>query len=159
MPTVVKLSIPELYTAANIGVLRQIESVRKGLPDKHGFDGMNGWSVHIDGAAGEIAVAKCLGTYWGGSCNTFKTEGDVGKLEVRTRSKDYYDLIVRDDDRDDSIFVLVIHPTGREYTVVGWITGRDAKQNKWRKDYGGRPPAYFVPQSELRDISELTKCA
>jgi hypothetical protein len=140
--------------AAQIGVLRQLEAVRKGLPDRHGFDGDTGWTIHIEGAAGEIAAAKALGLYWGGTVNTFKTEGDVGNIEVRTRSKPHYDLLVRDNDKNESVFVLV---TGKspKYNVVGWILGKDAKKTEWYADYGNRPPAYFVPQNCLRPIEEL----
>lgn len=152
--TQIVLTLGELHMAAEIGVLRQLEAIRKKLPDRHGFDGDTGWTIHIEGAAGEIAVAKVLGKYWGGTVNTFKSEGDVGKLEVRTRSKDYYDLIVRDNDKDDSIFILV---TGKSptFNVVGWILGKDAKNPEWKQTYGDRPSAYFVPQKELKSIEFL----
>jgi hypothetical protein len=150
----VKLTLGELHMAAQIGTLRHIEALRKGLPDRYGFDGETGWTVHIEGAAGEIAVGKTLGIYWGGSVNTFKTEADVGKLEVRTRSKDYYELLIRDSDSSDSAYVLV---TGKAptYNVVGWIFGKDAKQPQWKKEYGGRPAAYFVPHDSLLSIDIL----
>jgi hypothetical protein len=152
--TQIVLTLGELHMAAEIGVLRQLEAIRKKLPDRHGFDGDTGWTIHIEGAAGEIAVAKILGTYWGGTVNTFKTEGDVGKLEVRTRSKDYYDLIVRDNDKDDSVFILV---TGKapNFNVIGWILGKDAKNTEWKQTYGDRPGAFFVPQKELKPIDSL----
>jgi hypothetical protein len=153
----VQLTWGELHMAAQIGVLRQLEAIRKGLPDRHGFDGDTGWTIHIEGAAGELAVAKVLNMYWGGTVNTFKTEADVGsKIEVRTRSKDNYDLLVRNNDPDDSIFILV---TGKapKYNVIGWITGKDAKKEEWKQDYGGRPTAYFVPQNALNSLESLPK--
>jgi hypothetical protein len=127
--------------------------VQKGLEDKHGFDG-EPWNIDIEGAAGEIAAAKALGVYWGASVNTFKVGGDVGGLEIRTRSKSEYELLIRDNDPDDSIFVLV---TGRSpnFEVVGWMKGKDAKREEWKQTHGGRPPAYFVPQSELHSIESL----
>lgn len=151
----IKLSISEMHIAAQIGSMRQIQALAKGLPDRHGFDGLDGWSVHIEGAAGEMAVAKALNLYWGGSVNTFKSLGDIGsQLEVRTRSKDYYELIIRPNDKDDSRYVLV---TGRapNYNVVGWIKGKDAKQEKWSKTHGNRPAAFFVPHKELNDIGTI----
>jgi len=127
---------------------RQIEALRQHRPDRHGFDGEDGWTIHIEGAAGEMAVAKLRNRYWNGSVNTFKTGGDVGAVQVRTRSKAHYDLIVRDDDRNDDAFFLVIGSIP-VFDVVGWIKGRDAKRPEWLQTYGERPPAYFVPQSAL----------
>jgi len=147
------LTIGELHLAAQNGSLRQIESMSRGLPDKHGFDGP-GWNVHIEGAAGEIAAAKALGVFWGGSVNTFKSEGDIGNLEIRTTSTKNNRLIVRNGDNDNAIFVLVVGraPT---YEVVGWMRGKDAKQEKYVSAPGGRPPAYFVPRSDLNPIESL----
>jgi hypothetical protein len=47
--------------------------------------------------------------------------------------------------------------TGRcpEYRVRGWITGAEAKRAEWLRNYGGRPPAYFVPAEQLRGIEEI----
>ena len=151
----VKLTGSELYLAAQVGVARQMEAMRKGLPDKHGFDGIEGWTVHIEGAAGEVAVAKALGVYWNGSLNTFKSQADVQRLEVRTRSKSYYELLIRPDDDSKAVFVLV---TGRapDFEVRGWIQGSEAKKDEWLQTYGGRPPAYFVPHDALHPISELS---
>lgn len=151
----VKLTWHELMTAAQIGLRRQIEAMAKGLPDKHGLDAEKGWGVHIEGAAGELAFAKATNRYWGGSVNTFKVGGDVGDIQVRTRSRDDYELLVRDDDRDEDCFVLVI---GRapKFKIMGYLTGKDAKQSKWRQTHGGREPAFFVPQSELRSVTELS---
>ncbi len=151
----ITLTVGELHMAAQIGCLRQIESLVKKLPDRHGFDGTDGWSIHIEGAAGEIAVSKALNVYWGGSVNTFRTAADIGtKLEVRTRSNYDYDLIVRDNDKALSVYILVVGkiPTFR---VVGWIRGSDAKNEAWLKTYGNRPAAYFVPQSCLNPIETL----
>jgi hypothetical protein len=73
---------------------------------------------------------------------------------VRTRSKHGYDLIVRRDDRDDDVFVLV---TGgpHDFEVRGWMFGRDAKANKFKANYGNYGEAYFVPSRELRPVEEL----
>lgn len=149
----ITLTWSECLLASQIGMLRQIESLKKGLPDKHGFDGL-GWDVHIEGAMGELAVAKYLGVYWSGSVNTFKNLPDVDSLEIRTRSKPEYELIVRENDSDDSVFVLV---TGKcpKYTLVGCIPGAQAKSPQWRKTHGGRPPAYFVPHSALLPVAEI----
>jgi hypothetical protein len=147
----VRLTPGEMEYAANVGAKRHIEALAKGRPDKHGFEG-EGWSVHIEGACGELAFAKALNKHWGGSVNTFKGGGDVGSVQVRTRSKSHYGLLVREDDDDNAAFVLVVGKEGR-YRVVGWTWGGDAKRKQWRKKHGGRPAAYFVPQSALTPIN------
>jgi len=137
---------------SDIGRMRHLSSIKAGLQDSHGFDGC-GWSEHIEGACGEMAVAKHLGIYWDGSVNTFH-QCDLPGLQVRTRSRHDYDLIVRPSDRDDDIFVLV---TGKcpHYTIHGWIAGRDAKKQEYEAAHGGRPTAYFVPRSALQCLSNL----
>jgi hypothetical protein len=150
----VTLSPHEMATAAWVGVRRQVEAKRKGLPDKHGFDG-DGWGSHIEGAGGEMALAKALGVYWDGGVNTFKRD-DLPGIQVRTRSRHDYELLVRSADSGDEVFVLV---TGQmpEYRIHGWIRGADAKRAEWEKCHGGRPPAFFVPQGELKPMSTLRR--
>lgn len=144
----VTLDWSELELAAAVGLRRQLSSLRDQREDKHGFSGP-GWTIHIEGACGELAVAKALGRYWNGSVDNFRGPDLVGFLQIRTRSNAYYDLIVRPDDADQDVYILV---TGRapEFEVHGWIRGRDAKQEMWLRTYGDRPPAYFVPQSALQ---------
>jgi len=150
---IVTLSWWELAAASEVGRMRQLAAVRAGRPDRHGFKGP-GWDVHIEGAAGEMAVAKGLGLYWDASVDTFKGSPDLPGIQVRTRSRDDYDLIVRPDDPDNEVFVLV---TGRSPTfwLRGWINGREAKQEQWKRTYGGRPGAFFVPVSALHPVNNL----
>ena len=147
----VVLTINEAKLAASVGMHRHMEAISHGLPDKHGFTAEDGWTIHIQGAAGEIAAAKALNRYWNGSVNTFKRGGDVGKLQVRTRSRMDYDLIVRPDDRDSDVFILVLGGIP-SFRVAGWILGSDAKCEAWLQTHGNRPAAYFVPQESLHRI-------
>lgn len=146
----------ELELAAAVGLRRQLSSMRDQREDRYGFSGP-GWSIHIEGACGELAVAKAMGRYWNGGVDTFKgpdvpgQAADTGSIQVRTRSNRDYDLIVRPNDADQDVFILV---TGRapEFEVHGWIRGREAKQEMWLRTYGDRPPAYFVPQAALQRL-------
>lgn len=148
----ITLAPHEMAIAAWVGVRRNIESRRRGLPDKHGLSG-EGWNEHIEGAGGELAVAKMLNLYWDGSINTFK-RADLAGVQVRTRSHHGYDLLVRPDDSPEDAFV---HVTGRmpHYRIHGWMTGAEAMQDRWMAHHGDRPAAYFVPRSELRPIQTL----
>lgn len=151
--TAVTLEWFEVARAALVGVSRNVEAMRKGCVNRMPIN--DEWSIHILGALGECAFAKATGRYWAGSVNTFKRGGDVGLVQVRTRSCDHYDLIVRHDDADEDVFVLV---TGgpNDFTIRGWMLASEAKQKKYRNDYGGHGVAYFVPQSELRPIGDLS---
>lgn len=152
-PIPVALTLAETRAAIEVGVLRQIEAIRQGRPDRFGAKTDDGWSLHIEGAAGEMAVAKMLGRYWDMPVNTYKAGGDVGDIQVRTRSRSDYDLIVRSGDRDGDMFVLV---TGRipRFQVHGYIRGVDAKRPEWARRHGGRASAFFVPQSALTPFRE-----
>jgi hypothetical protein len=140
----------EWAMAVGVGIRRQMASISR--PDNHGFHG-DGWGVHIEGACGEMAVAKAVNVYWDGSVNSFRRP-DLPGIQVKTRSEDFYDLIVRPCDDDDAAFVLV---SGKSpsFTIHGWIRGAEAKQEAFLQTHGGRPPAYFVPKDRLRPIGEL----
>lgn len=149
----VQLTNAELFQGAIVGVFRHIQAISKGLRDKHGFDGETGWHVHIEGALGELALAKALGVYGGLTAATFHAP-DIGDLYVRTRTLDHWDLLVRPNDPSDAIFALVVGSSGK-YRVVGYISGRDAKRQEWFKTLTpGRPAAYFVPQDALTPFGE-----
>lgn len=141
--------------ASSVGLRRAIDSILNGRRQAAGDVDPTGvlalWQQHIEGALGEMAFAKALGRYWSGSVNTFKNGGDVGDVQIRTRSRTDYDLIVRARDRDEDYFVLVVGCCPI-YTIVGYMKGGDAKQERWGKNHGGHGAAYFVPQNELRPL-------
>ena len=142
------LTESEMLTAALIGARRQLGALLAGRVPGAGFTGL-GWDVHVEGAAGELAFARFRNLYWSGSVGTYRRGGDVGPIQVRTRSRADYDLIVRNTDRSEDIFVLVIGTIPR-FEIIGWIRGGDAKQPQYLKRHGDRPAAYFVPRSALR---------
>lgn len=147
------LTSAEMAAAAIIGTNRNIAAIQQGLPDANGHQG-SGWNLHIEGACGEIALAKALNIYWSASINTFKNGGDVGSLQVRTRSRDDYDLIIRPNDNRQSKFILVTG-VAPHFTIHGWITGIDARRDEWWHEHGGRPGAWFVPTKELKSLYHL----
>lgn len=148
----VTLTWYEVAMASHVGWMRQLKAMTAGKVDRHGYDGA-GWSEHCEGACGEMALAKGLRIYWDGSVDTWAAH-DLPGLQVRTRSKHDYELIVRPVDADDSPWVLV---TGKapSYWVRGWMLGSEAKRPEWMQSHGGRPAAYFVPHSALRPVDEL----
>jgi hypothetical protein len=150
---IINLEWFEYSMASEVGRSRQLSSIRRSLTDRHGFNGL-GWSEHIEGACGELAAAKALDVYWNGSVDTFKTADLSTNIHIRTRSRHDYDLIVREKDPEDATYILV---TGKcpTYTIQGFISGFDAKNDQWLQEYGNRPAAFFVPAVHLHPIEAL----
>jgi hypothetical protein len=148
----VVLSWFEIAMAADVAIRRRVEAIRL-KSNTLEWTG-DAWSVDIEAAAGELAVAKALNRYWDGSVNTFQRAGDVGHLQVRSAPKESHSLIVRERDKDTDVFILV---TGKipAFRIRGWIMGRHAKRAEWRRNPSGHEPAYFVPPSSLQSIENL----
>lgn len=161
----VALTTEEAQEAKQVGLKRHGEAVRMGLLDKHGLKPRQAKASHILGAKGERAYCKAFGLRWTASVNTFKAP-DVGALtQVRTRSKNWYELLIRTDDfkprdgRDpmNDVFVLVTTEDEINFVVVGWKRARDTRRDEWWKDHGGREPAWFVPHEELNSFKPAEK--
>ena len=149
----------EVFFAACVGKARQDEAKRLGLRQTAGNvdDYERNVRNHVDGALGELAVAKALGIYWPMFVNTFKSEPDLGRnLEVRWRPAKDYDLKVVPGDVKDRPFILVVGQEP-ELRVVGWILGLDAQRDEWFHNIYDRrrPKAWWVPQEALLDMGEL----
>ena len=145
---IIKLSLAEMQIAAQVGIQRQIQNLKNGAVPAYGAGNKNDWQLHIEGALGEMALAKHLGIYWDGKGKM--RAPDVGDVDVRTRSKHTYDLIVHDRD-DDGRFIYLLTGGNGTYRFHGGICARDAKHERYWKDPAGGRPAYFVPQSDLQN--------
>lgn len=142
----IKLTGYEMMIAAQSGILRQIENTQRQRKAAYGSGSQNDWQLHIEGCLGEMALSKFLGVYYTGK-GKFRAP-DVGIVDVRTRSRHSYDLILHPKDPDDRIFYLVTGVNG-SYKIQGWIMGEDGKQKEYWSDPAGGRPAFFVPQSKL----------
>lgn len=153
-PHKIRLSWNEAHVAAIAGVNRHMTSLYNARNDQHGA--RDSWDLHVQGALGEMVVAKWLGVYWDAAVNTFKRPDLGARVQVRCRSRHDYELIVRRDDADQQLFVLV---TGQPPTffVRGFMLGVDAKRDEWLKDHGRREKAFFVPHAALRSPDDLRR--
>jgi len=142
----------EIATSVLIGATRHKEALRQNKQDSNGFKG-NPLNIHIEGAIGEQAVSKYLNIFWGGLVNSYQVGGDVGKYQVRTSKNDY--LLVRPNNKDDDIYIAVKSLNVTEHIILGWMSAKEAKNDKWKKSPGNRPPAYFVPASALYLMTSL----
>ncbi len=142
----------ELKIPIEVGEMRNSSSEKRGHKNQHGIK--SGFlEAHIHGAIGEYIFSKVSGIEWTRSVDTFKREPDVGEYEIRlaTRENHTGELIVRPKDVMDRKYALVTgnYKVSNEFRIHGWILGELAKKEKWLKNYGGRPPAWFVPQEAL----------
>jgi len=135
---------------------RQADSEARGLLDRYGATG--GVMTHYIGARGEIAVAAYLGTAMCMDVGVFSSIADVGDdIDVRTRTRLDYDLIIRPADPDDRTMVLAIGvPEYPGVKLVGSTAVGEAKKHpEFVRTYGDRPPAWFVPQEFLHQFRVL----
>jgi hypothetical protein len=153
----VTLTPAELFQGALTGVLRRVQGLQKARRDRNGMDSAGmGWQVDVEGALGELAVAKALGHYWSGNYGD-TTAADVRDYQVRYASKAHYRLVLHPDDDPDDIFILV---TGAapDYELRGWLPALLGQlEEYWEDPTGDNRPAYFVPQGLLRDMGDLPR--
>ena len=152
---------PEKLALANAEACRrQQENEAKGLrgrnkaPDK----GEKALKLHRLGCIGEVAVAEYLGLQE----HLFSAESAVrgsedlpGNIEVKTRSKHSYDLLVQFSDDPGKIFVLATHEGGSMTQIRGWIRGCDAMRKEWVREFVRGRPCYAVPQAALSPASTI----
>ena len=151
---IITLSKFEAQTACTIGCERRLTNRYKEVGAKDyvkevQFD-LGGFERDIQAAAAEMAFAKARQMYWDFSVNTFK-KPDVGKIQIRHTIRSTGRLIVRPDDSDDEIFVLV---TGEipKFIIRGYMKGSRAKQDEFINNPGGGRPCWMVPQESLNPV-------
>jgi len=149
--TEIRLTLSEMQIAAHVGIQRQLQNLKNSARPAYGAGSSNDWQLHVEGALGEMALAKHLGIYWDGKGQM--RAPDVGCFDVRTRSRHTYDLIVHERDDDDRYIYLLTGGNG-VYRFHGGIYARDAKDERYWRDPAGGRPAYFVPQNKLGVINE-----
>ena len=150
------LTPAEIVLAGLAGLMRLASAVAHKRPSPHGQPKPEDRvEVDLNGVYAEMVVAKHLGRYWqplADNGHIATLEGDVGPgVQVRSTTNENGCLIVYRKDNDHDRFYLVTLDFPK-YTIVGWISGSDAKRPEfWRDDAAVRSPAFFVPQARLYD--------
>ena len=145
----------EVSVAIHIAGLRNVESLRKGLKDNHGYTGRD-LHDNLYGVLGEMAFAKISGRYYPMTVNTFKGADIGNKWQIRTvGSNKNRNLIIRFADPDSHYYALIeIKKYGDNYKAVfkGWVQGKAGKLAKYLTDFGyeKRPKVFKVPDSALQ---------
>lgn len=143
----------ELFMVTLVGLMRKLVGRAKGLSHAYNFKGTDQWSMDIEAAAAEASVAKYLNLFW--SPGGVRANADVGDLvQVRWSPRPSARLILHNEDNDDQPYVLV---TGEvpNFVIVGWLLGREGKNQRYWNDPGTGRPAYFVGQDSLTDMALL----
>src|SRR5262245_55620050 len=156
LAVLVVLNEAEMFLSTQVGDLRQLNAVRRGLRNRSGMPASSSWWATPLGARGECAVAKLLGVYWRPEVGVTDAT-DVLDMQVRTRSEHWHELPCHKRDRDDQRFILVTG-NGPEFYVHGWQWGRVVKQERnWKLLPGTKQPAFYLPHDELEPIDEAFK--
>lgn len=162
LPTVVSLSAAEIERARVIAK-RWFSQQQKafGGHDRAGVTRRKYERVLL-GVLGEMAVAIHLGIRWDGATPFAST--DVGPYQVRTHRREDSPLHLQQHANPDDLYILatVIPSGGRKITqinIVGWITVREARQQRWWTEPSWRTPerepCWRIPQNYLHPIEEL----
>lgn len=157
--TRIELTLAEALHAVTVGTLRHYASVEAGHKHIAGFNSEknNSFLINIEGVPAEIAAAKALNMYFPASVNTFSAPDIGDKYQVRYSMNHNYKLLIRPKDNPDEVFIFVtgVAPV---LWVRGWIWGHEAKANmKYQDAPNGRPPAWFIPASELKSIEDIPR--
>ena len=149
----------ERQAAMEEGMRRQSVNEAKGLRGRNGGAsfGSKALEIHLLGAAGEMAVASHLGmkSFLYQATEAERGSCDLPGIDVKTRSKHQYDLIVQKNEPAEKKYVLV---TIQDKTTLvhGWIYGGEAMQEKFWADPARGRPAFFVPKENLHSMDTLT---
>jgi hypothetical protein len=160
MPTPISFvfSEEERRLAMEEGMRRQGTNEAQGLRGRNGgaWKGSKALDIHLLGAAGEVAVASYLGMKEHLFKETEARRGsdDLPGIDVKTRSKASYDLIVQKREDPKKKFVLVTIEN-QQTLLHGWCYGEEAMQEQYWADPARGRPAYFVPKVALHSIGSL----
>lgn len=151
------LTKEEKKIAAKEGYRRQKVNEEKKLTGRNSGpeEGKEALRVHLIGAAGEMVVASYLGLKKFLYQETDAVRGSYDlppDIDVKTRARHYYDLIVQLDDNPTKRYILVTIEN-KECLIHGWIHAENAMKKYYIKAYANRGAAYFVPKGVLNPIS------
>lgn len=120
--------------------------------------GQKALEMHRLGALGEIVVADYLGL----RDQVFTAKKPVknsydlpGQIDVKTRPKHNYDLLVQMDDDPSKRFVLVTIEPDKSACIHGWADDETVKNHAEVKSYRWNRPCYAIQSTNLRPINEL----
>lgn len=163
VPIDIRLSDQQLQAAEVEAARRQSVNEAKQLRGRNNAPsrGASALEMHRLGCVGEVAVASYLGL----EEHLFKAESAVrgsadlpGNLEVKTRSRHGYDLLIQLDDDPSKLFVLVTYDKGVDgklAKIIGWTYGFCVMQKRLIREFVKGRPCYAVPHRYLQPLEAL----
>ena len=149
----------ERQAAMEEGMRRQAVNEAKRLRGRNGGAsfGSKALDIHLLGAAGEMAVASYLGMKHElyKEVEAKRGSDDLPGIDIKTRSKHSYDLIVQKQENPDKKFVLVTIEN-QQTLLHGWCYGRQAMDVRYWADPARGRPAFFMPKENLHPMETLT---
>jgi hypothetical protein len=158
----INLTTEQLGRAEREAHRRQAVNEARGLRGRNraAATGSKALEMHLLGCIGEIAVAAHLGLeeYAFSESEAVRGSCDLpGGIEVKTRPRHGYDLLVQLDDDPSKLFVLVTHERGGATQIVGWARGHDVMRKEWVRELVRGRPCYVVPHKALQPPETLVE--
>ena len=149
----------ERQAAMEEGMRRQAVNEAKRLRGRNGGAsfGSKALDIHLLGAAGEMAVASYLDMKHElyKEVEAKRGSDDLPGIDIKTRSKHSYDLIVQKQENPDKKFVLVTIEN-QQTLLHGWCYGRQAMDVRYWADPARGRPAFFMPKENLHPMETLS---
>ena len=133
---------------------------RQSVNERDGRRGRNGGAErgakalqwHILGCVGEYAVALATDQLDALFQEDIPLRGSAdlpGRIDVKTRSKHHYDLLVQKDEDPDKLLVLVTCQPNTPTKIHGWVRASTAMKPEYWKEWVKGRGCYSFPQSKL----------
>lgn len=155
------LTADEGLAAVSVGALQMMRATQRGWVGKDhggssGRDLRERWAQSIHGSMAEYAVCKYLDKCWQPGIEGVGECDIMPDIHVRATPWSNGHLIVNESEIEKyglDKFVLI---TGHWPTFVlrGWVFGFEAQVADWFRA-NERPPSFWVPQSDLKNVNTL----
>jgi hypothetical protein len=142
------------------GMMCRLEAIRKASRNRRSNadqGDMEAIVIHLDASGAEVAVSKFLNRFWRMGVNSYRGP-DVGMhIEVKHTPRPDWALLIPKKNADPDRFYVLVRGTMPDYSIVGWIRGKDAMQEKWIRNPNDDGPCYIVPEEFLNDDFQQVK--
>lgn len=153
----ITLTTADITHAAAIALARDRSARKRRRKNTHGAEWSDSLDWHRIGAYGEVALALLTGHAINQECveKINHRLPDVGPYDVRTSPLPFARLILHPKDPDYRVFILALTCDFPTIRFAGWIWSHHAKKQEFWLEPKPSRPAYWIPQSKLRPLSEL----
>ena len=141
-------------------VRRQTENEKAGRRSRNNGAsyGSKAMFHHQVGSAGEYAVALYLEMVEHLYLDRDPVRGNADlpcDIDVKARSKHYYEMLCQKDERPSKVLVLVTCEPRTSTRIHGWLYAHECMKPQYWKEWVPGRGCYSVPQSDLRSPESL----